>query len=60
MPTAVPAIRRLLAVFAPACTVPTFAHAPTLAYGAILAPGRQTVAAALHAVGHNNERHCTT
>ncbi len=60
MPNAIPAIERLLAVFAPAFTAPTFAHALTLAYGAILAPGRRTVAAALRAVGRNDERHCTT
>jgi len=47
-------------MFAPAFTAPTFAHALTLAYGAILAPGRRTAAAALRAVGRNDERHCTT
>jgi hypothetical protein len=60
MPNPAPVLVRLLAVFAPAFTAPTFAHALTLAYGAILAPGRRTVAAALRAVGLNDERHFTT
>ena len=60
MPNPAPVLVRLLAVFAPAFTAPTFAHALTLAYGAILAPGRRTVAAALRAVGRNDERHFTT
>jgi len=60
MPNPAPVLVRLLAVFAPAFTAPTFAHALTLAYGAILAPGRRTVAAALRAVGLNDERHLTT
>jgi len=60
MPNPAPVLIRLLAMFAPAFTAPTFAHALTLAYGAILAPGRRTVAAALRAVGRNDERHCTT
>ena len=60
MPNPAPVIVRLLAVFAPAFTAPTFAHALTLAYGAILAPGRRTVAAALRAVGRDDERHFTT
>jgi len=60
MPNPAPSIVRLLAVFAPAFTRPTFAHALTLVYGAILAPGRRTVTAALRAVGLNDERHFTT
>jgi len=60
MPNFAPVALRLLAVFAPAFTAPTFAHALTLTYGAILAPGRRTVAAALRAVGLNDERHFTT
>ncbi len=60
MPNPAPMVLRLLAVFAPAFTAPTFAHALTLAYGAILAPGRRTVIAALRAVGLNDERHFTT
>lgn len=59
MPNPAPAIVRLRAVFAPAFTRPTFAHALTLVYGAILAPGRRTVTAALRAVGLNDERRCT-
>ena len=60
MPNPASMVLRLLAVFAPAFTTPTFAHAPTPVYGAILAPGRRTVAAALRAVGRDDERHCTT
>jgi hypothetical protein len=60
MPNLAPVLVRLLAVFAPAFTAPTFAHALTLAYGAILAPGRRTVTAPLCAVGRNDERHFTT
>jgi len=60
MPNPVPVVFRLLAVFAPAFTRPTFAHALTLVYGAILAPGRRTVTAALRAVGLDDERHFTT
>ena len=39
---------------------PTFAHALTLVYGTILAPGRRTVASALRAAGRGDERHFTT
>lgn len=60
MPNPAPVVLRLLAVFAGAFTRPTFAHALTLAYGAILAPGRRTVTAALRAVGLDDERHFTT
>ena len=49
-----------LRAFAGAFTGPTFAHALTLVYGAILAPGRRTVASALRAVGLGDERHFTT
>jgi hypothetical protein len=60
MPNPAPLIVRLLAAFAPAFTAPTFAHALTLAYGAILAPGRRTVTAALRATGRDDERQFTT
>ncbi len=60
MPNPAPVVLRLLAMFAPAFTARTFAHALTLASGAILAPGRRTVTAALRAVGLDDERHCTT
>jgi len=60
MPNFTPVTLRLLAVFAPAFTAPTFAHALTLVCGAIRAPGRRTVAAALRAVGLDDERHFTT
>jgi len=60
MPNPAPVLGRLLAVFAPAFTAPTFAHALTLIYGTILAPGRRTVTAALRASGLNDEGHFTT
>src|SRR5512141_194554 len=41
----------LLATFATAMTVPTFAKATCLLYGAILAPGKRTVSAALQVLG---------
>jgi hypothetical protein len=50
----------LLQTFAVAFTRPAFAHAVVLPYGAILAPGRRTVAAALRAVGLRDERHFTS
>jgi len=49
-----------LRAFARAFTGPTFAHALTLVYGALLAPGRRTVASALRSVGRGDERHFTT
>src|SRR5262245_10802510 len=57
LPTPGPAIVGLLQVFADAFTRPTFARAVALLYGAILAPGRRTVAAALRAGGLRDERH---
>src|SRR5687768_14598500 len=50
----------LLAPFAVAFTAPTFRHALVLVSGTILASGRRTVAAALHAVGLGEERRFTT
>jgi len=44
-------IIQLLATFACAMTAPTFANALVLIYGAILAPGRRTVASALRVMG---------
>jgi hypothetical protein len=60
LPAPAPAVVALLLTFAPAFTRPTFAHALLLVYGAILAPGRRTVAAALRAVGPRDERRFTT
>jgi hypothetical protein len=60
VPLPSPAIVHLLATFASAFTRPTFAHALTLIYGAILAPGRRTVASTLRAVGRGRERQFTT
>src|SRR5437763_13592289 len=51
MPTLSPEILPLLAVFLPAMSAPTFANLQVLVIGAILAPGRRTVASALRAVG---------
>ena len=60
LPTPAPAVVTLLQTFAIAFTRPTFAHALVLLYGALLAPGRRTVAAALRAVGLHQERRFTT
>ena len=51
MPTPSAEIIQLLSIFAIAFTVPTFAKVLVLIYGAILAPGRRTVTAALRAMG---------
>lgn len=51
MPTLSPEILTLLAIFAPAMTAPTYRNALVLVCGAILAPGRRTVASALRVVG---------
>src|SRR5437867_12561798 len=55
-----PEVVGLLQTFAIAFTRPTFTHAVTLVYGAILAPKYRTVAAALRAVGLRDERHFTS
>src|ERR671929_642622 len=60
LPTPGPEVVGLLQTFAVAFTRPAFAHAVVLLYGAILAPGRRTVAAALRAVGLRDERHFTS
>src|SRR5215210_5057465 len=60
LPAPGPEVICLLQTFGPAFTRPTFAHALVLVHGAILAPGRRTVAAALRAVGLGDERHFTT
>ena len=60
LPALGPELVGLLQTFAPAFTRPTFAHAVVLVCGAILAPGRRTVAAALRAVGLGDERRFTS
>ena len=50
----------LLATFAPAFTARTFANVLLLLHGTLLAPGPRTVAHALRAVGHEQDRHFTT
>src|SRR5919205_2613 len=55
-----PRVAAVLQTFAAAFTRPTFAHALIVLYGAILAPGRRTVAATLRAVGLHDERHFTS
>ena len=45
-----------LAPFAPLFSKRVFQHAQTLLAGAILAPGKRTVASALRAVGLEHER----
>src|SRR5438046_10150901 len=48
-------IIQLLSTFAVTMTAPTFANALVLIYGAILAPGRRTVASALRVMGRSEE-----
>src|ERR687883_907625 len=55
-----PQVVALLQTFAVAFSRPTFAHALILLYGAILEPGRRTVAATLRAVGLRDARHFTS
>jgi hypothetical protein len=50
---------QLLSAFAVAFTAPTWAKALVLVYGAILAPGRRTVTAALRAMGLADDKHFT-
>jgi hypothetical protein len=50
----------VLQFFAPVFTKPTFAHACTLVYGALLAVGTRTVASARRAVGLAHGRQFTT
>src|ERR671924_2174296 len=60
LPAPGPEVVALLQTFAVVFTRPTFAHAVVLLYGAILTPGRRTVAGALRAVGLRDERHFTS
>lgn len=53
MLTPSPKIIQLLATFAVGMTAPTFAQALGLIYGAILTPGRRTIAAALRGQGRD-------
>jgi len=55
MPTPAQVIIQLLSVFAIAFTAPTYKNALVLLYGAILAPGRRTVAAVLRVMGLSDE-----
>ncbi|MDO9130774.1 MAG: transposase [Anaerolineales bacterium] len=57
MPTLSDEIIQLLAIFAVAFTAPTFAKSVPLVIGAILSPGRRTVAAALRMVGLADDEH---
>src|SRR5262245_49086922 len=57
MPDPLPAILPLLTPFAVAFSAPTFRHAAVLVSGTLLASGRRTGAAALRAVGLEDERH---
>ncbi|MFH1906563.1 MAG: transposase [Chloroflexota bacterium] len=59
MPTLSDEIIQLLAIFAVAFTAPTFAKSVPLVIGAILSPGRRTVAAALRMVGLADDEHFT-
>jgi hypothetical protein len=55
MLTPSPEIIQLLATFAPVFTQPTFQKVRVLLYGAILAPGKRTVTAALRVLGLDQE-----
>lgn len=56
MPTLPPAMLRLLALFAPHFSQRVWPHALVLVAGAILAPGRRTVTAALRVMGLSQHR----
>lgn len=56
MPTLPPAFARIMIAFRPLFSKSVFANAMVLVVGALLAPGRRTVAAALRAVGLARER----
>ena len=56
MPTLPPAFARIMIAFRPLFSKSVFANAMVLMVGAVLAPGRRTVAAALRAVGLGRER----
>lgn len=55
MPPPAPEIVQLINVFAIAFTAPTWRNATVLLFGAILTPGRRTVAAALRVMGLGDE-----
>ncbi len=59
MPTLPPALITLLAPFAPHLARRVWQHALVLVAGALLAPGRRTVCAALRAMGLSQTRHWT-
>lgn len=59
MPSPSQEIIQLLMVFTQAFTAPTFTNALVLLHGAILAPGRRTVSAALRAMGLADSRYFT-
>lgn len=59
MPTPSAAIIHVMSMFSIAFTKPTYEKAIVLIMGAILAPGRRTVAAALRAAGLDQEKHFT-
>ena len=56
MPTLPPAMRRLVGSFAPHFSPRVWSHVLVLLAGALLTPGRRTVAAALRAMGLEQER----
>jgi hypothetical protein len=51
------ALQELIVKFAPLCSKRVWAHAQVLVVGAILAPGKRTVTAALRVMGLSQERH---
>lgn len=56
MPTLPPAMLRLLAPFAPPFSARVWSHVLVLVAGALRAPGRRTVTAALRAIGLDQHR----
>jgi len=60
MLTLPPTFLSVIAVFAPVFSKPVWQHVKVLIAGAILAPGRRTVTAALRVMGHSAEPHFQT
>jgi hypothetical protein len=60
MPTLPSELTSLIVSFAPLFSKPVWQHAQVLLVGAILAPGKRTVTAALRVMGLSHERHFQT
>ena len=57
MLTLPPDLFTLMLVFAPLFSRPVFQHVQLLVVGALLAPGRRTIAAVLRALGREGDPH---